>query len=177
MRAINSIKIMSNAIKKCNWSSSPSTGEVCSVLSIHQVQLDYQLVKKTFSSTSMPLVASNWVLFVHLFVNTKVISEAADLLDFKEISWLVSWCLINHERYEPNQRLSLRFMAVSGLVIWCRRCFCRERCLMSWEKGFPLGHKWFALTFYSEAPPLMQLTLYYMHPSLPYFCLFCSTPQ
>lgn len=135
---------------------------------MHQVELDYLLVKETFSSTSMLSVTSNWVLFVHLLVNAKVISEATDLSDFKGISRLVSWCHINHERYEPNQKLSLCFMAVRRLVIWCRRCFCQGRYSMSWEKGFPLGHKWFALILLPWRPTInaIDLVLYASFPSL-----------
>lgn len=110
-------------------------------------------MKETFSSTLMLLVTCNWVLFVHLF---------CEINGYQRISWLVSWCHIHLARYEPKQRHSLYFIALTGIVFWCWRWFCQGRYSMSQDREFQLSHKWSALILllWSTTINAIDLVLY-----------------
>lgn len=125
--------------------------------------------EETFSSTWKLLVTSNWVLFAQLFVNAKagwlkqqifwILRESADW--YHEATSLM-------KDMNPIRDSVCALMAVSGLVIWCWLCFCRGRYSVSWEKGFPLGHKWFALILLQWNPTInaIDLVLYASSPGL-----------
>lgn len=117
----------------------------------------------------MLLVTCSCVLFVHLFCIIKGDVWSNRSPGYQRISWLESWCHIHLARYEPKQRYSLHFIALTGRVIWCWRCFCQGRYSRSKERGFPLGQKWSALILllWSTTINAIDLVLYTSILSLP----------